>query len=377
MDDRDETVHESDAAQDNAQDTARSLSCVAAQAERLDRALAAALPDFSRARIQSLIRDGQARVDGAVVTQASRKLVAGAQITLAVPPPVPATPEGEKIPLVIVHEDDDLIVIDKPAGLVVHPAGGHETGTLVNALIAHCGDTLSGIGGVARPGIVHRLDKDTSGLLVVAKNDAAHRGLAAQFADHGRTGPLERAYRALVWGAPERTRFTIEAPIARARHNREKMIVVETRRARVGEEPRAQGREAITHVAVEERFGAVSGDDPRDAHAARDAHAPRDAHAALLRCTLETGRTHQIRVHLAHSGHPLLGDALYGAGFRTKASLLPEAAQDALIRLDRQALHAALLGFAHPRTGETLRFESPDPPDLAALITALRGPQAS
>lgn len=361
MDDRDETVHESDAAQD----TARSLSCVAAQAERLDRALAAALPDFSRARIQSLIRDGQARVDGAVVTQASRKLVAGAQITLAVPPPVPATPEGEKIPLVIVHEDDDLIVIDKPAGLVVHPAGGHETGTLVNALIAHCGDTLSGIGGVARPGIVHRLDKDTSGLLVVAKNDAAHRGLAAQFADHGRTGPLERAYRALVWGAPERTRFTIEAPIARARHNREKMIVVETRRARVGEEPRAQGREAITHVAVEERFGIMSGDDPRDAH------------AALLRCTLETGRTHQIRVHLAHSGHPLLGDALYGAGFRTKASLLPEAAQDALIRLDRQALHAALLGFAHPRTGETLRFESPDPPDLAALIAALRGPQAS
>lgn len=365
MDDRDETVHESDAAQDNAQDTARSLNCVAAQAERLDRALAAALPDFSRARIQTLIRDGQARVDGAVVTQASRKLVAGAQITLAVPPPAPATPQGEKIPLGIVYEDDDLIVIDKPAGLVVHPAGGHETGTLVNALIAHCGDSLSGIGGVARPGIVHRLDKDTSGLLVVAKNDAAHRGLAAQFADHGRTGPLERAYRAVVWGAPERTRFTIEAPIARARHNREKMIVVETRRARVGEEPRAQGREAITHVAVEERFGTVSGDGPRDAY------------AAALRCTLETGRTHQIRVHLAHSGHPLLGDALYGAGFRTKASLLPEAAQEALIRLDRQALHAALLGFAHPRTGETLRFESPDPPDLAALIAALRCPEAS
>lgn len=361
MTDRDETVHESDTKQDNA----RSLSCVAAQAERLDRTLAAALPDFSRARIQSLIRDGQARVDGAVVTQASRKLVAGAQITLAVPPPAPATPEGETIPLAIVYEDADLIVIDKPAGLVVHPAGGHETGTLVNALIAHCGDSLSGIGGVARPGIVHRLDKDTSGLLVVAKNDAAHRGLAAQFADHGRTGPLERAYRAVVWGAPERARFTIEAPIARARHNREKMIVVETRRARVGEELRAQGREAITHVAVEERFGAVSGD------------APRDAHAALLRCTLETGRTHQIRVHLAHSGYPLLGDALYGAGFRTKASLLPETARDALAGLDRQALHAALLGFAHPRTGETLRFESPDPPDLAALIAALRSPGAS
>ncbi len=365
MNDRDETVHESDREQDNA----RSLSCVAGQAERLDRTLAAALPDFSRARIQSLIRDGQARVDGAVVTQASRKLVAGARITLAVPPPLSATPEGETIPLAIVHEDDDLIVIDKPAGLVVHPAGGHETGTLVNALIAHCGDSLSGIGGVARPGIVHRLDKDTSGLLVVAKNDAAHRGLAAQFADHGRTGPLERAYRAVVWGAPERARFTIEAPIARARHNREKMIVLETRRARVGEEPRAQGREAITHVAVEERFGAMSGDAPRDART--------HAHAALLRCTLETGRTHQIRVHLAHSGYPLLGDALYGAGFRTKASLLPGTARDALAGLDRQALHAALLGFAHPRTGETLRFESPDPPDLAALIAALRAPEAS
>lgn len=361
MNDQGESAYGSDMAQD----TAQSVCCVAAQAERLDRALAAALPEFSRARIQGLIRDGQARVDGTVVTQASRKLAAGAQITLAVPPPVPARPAGEDIPLAIVHEDDDLIVIDKPAGLVVHPAGGHETGTLVNALIAHCGASLSGIGGVARPGIVHRLDKDTSGLLVVAKNDAAHRGLAAQFADHGRTGPLERAYRAVVWGAPERARFTIDAPIARARHNREKMIVLGARHSRTDSGERAQGREAITHVAVEEHFGAMSGDDPRDAH------------AALLRCTLETGRTHQIRVHLAHSGHPLLGDALYGAGFRTKASLLPQAAQDALSRLDRQALHAALLGFSHPRTGETLRFESADPPDLAALIASLRGHDAS
>lgn len=341
-------------------DTAQNLVCVAAQADRLDRVLAQALPDFSRARIQSLIRDGQARVDGVAVTQPSRKLIAGAQISLAVPPPAPATPAGEKIPLTIVYEDDDLVVIDKPAGLVVHPAGGHETGTLVNALIAHCGDSLSGIGGVARPGIVHRLDKDTSGLLVVAKNDAAHRGLAAQFADHGRTGPLERAYRAVVWGAPDRARFTIEAPIARARHNREKMVVVEARRPRAEAGARPEGREAITHVAVEERFGTVTGEDPRAAC------------AAALRCTLETGRTHQIRVHLAHAGHPLLGDPLYGAGFRTKASLLPDAAQEALARFDRQALHAALLGFAHPRTGEVMRFESPDPPDLAALIAALR-----
>lgn len=364
MVDRDENAKAPDAARDGAADevsqAGQNLTCIAAQADRLDRVLAQALPDFSRARIQNLIRDGQARVDGEIVTQPSRKLAAGAQIGLAVPPPAPAAPAGEDIPLVIVYEDDDLIVIDKPAGLVVHPAGGHETGTLVNALIAHCGDSLSGIGGVARPGIVHRLDKDTTGLLVVAKNDAAHRGLAAQFADHGRTGPLERAYRAVVWGAPDRARFTVDAAIARARHNREKMIVLEPRRPRGEAGARQEGREAITHVAVEERFGAATGEDPREAY------------AAALRCTLETGRTHQIRVHLAHAGYPLLGDALYGAGFRTKASLLPEAAQEALARLGRQALHAALLGFAHPRTGETMRFESPDPPDLAALIEALR-----
>ncbi len=336
-----------------------SVTCIADQADRLDRVLAEAFPAFSRVRIQGLIRDGHASVEGAPVTQPSRKLTAGARIRLTVPPPEPAAPSGEAIPLTIVYEDGDLIVIDKPAGLVVHPASGHETGTLVNALIAHCGRSLSGIGGVARPGIVHRLDKDTSGLLVVAKNDTAHRGLAAQFADHGRTGPLERAYRAVVWGVPERARFTIDAAIARARHNREKMIVVEPRRKTADAQRTSadEGRQAITHVAVEERFGA-----------------PQAPVAAALRCTLETGRTHQIRVHLAHCGHPLLGDALYGAGFRTKASLLPAPAQDALAKLDRQALHATLLGFAHPRTGETMRFESPEPPDLAALIDALRMP---
>lgn len=346
---------ERDVQEEAVQDEA--VTCIAGQADRLDRVLAEAFPEFSRVRIQGLIREGHAMVEGVPVTQPSRKLVAGAQIRLTVPPPEPAAPSGEDIPLTIVYEDDDLIVIDKPAGLVVHPAGGHETGTLVNALIAHCGDSLSGIGGVARPGIVHRLDKDTSGLLVVAKNDIAHRGLAAQFADHGRTGPLERAYRAVVWGAPERPRFTVDAPIARARHNREKMIVVTPRRT-TGDDERpnsGEGRQAITHVGIDERFGP-----------------PEAPVAAALLCTLETGRTHQIRVHLAHCGYPLLGDALYGAGFRTKASLLPPEARKALATLDRQALHALLLGFAHPRTGEPMRFESPEPPDLAALIAALR-----
>jgi 23S rRNA pseudouridine1911/1915/1917 synthase len=253
---------------------------------------------------------------------------------------VPAEPRGEAIPLAVVYEDDDLVVIDKPAGLVVHPAAGHESGTLVNALVAHCGASLSGIGGVRRPGIVHRLDKDTSGLLVVAKTDAAHGGLSAQFADHGRTGPLRREYVALVWGEPERARETIRTGLDRSSANREKMAAVALGR----------GREAITHVEVEERYGLAS----------------------AVRCRLETGRTHQIRVHLAHRGHPLLGDGVYGAGFRTKASRLPEPARAALEALGRQALHAAVLGFEHPRTGEVLAFESALPPDMEGLRGALR-----
>jgi 23S rRNA pseudouridine1911/1915/1917 synthase len=222
---------------------------------------------------------------------------------------------------------------------VVHPAPGHESGTLVNALIAHCGVSLSGIGGVRRPGIVHRLDKDTSGLIVVAKNDAAHQGLTAQFADHGRTGPLERAYAALVWGVPQPRAGTIRASLARSRHNREKIAVVSDE----------SGRHAVTHYAVAEAY----------------------PEAALVRCRLETGRTHQIRVHLAHRGHPLLGDPVYGGAFRTKAARLPSPARDALAALGRQALHAELLGFSHPRTGATLRFESAIPPDIAALVEAL------
>jgi 23S rRNA pseudouridine1911/1915/1917 synthase len=313
--------------------------------ERLDRVMARLWSDLSRSRLQSLIRDGQVTVNGVPTLDPSGKVAAGARIALVVPPAIPAEPVGEAIALQIAYEDDDLIVIDKPAGLVVHPAAGHESGTLVNALIAHCGESLSGIGGVKRPGIVHRLDKDTSGLLVIAKNDRAHQGLAAQFADHGRTGPLERAYLALVWGVPQRHNGTVEAALARSLHNREKIAVVPTER----------GRYAITHYELIEPLP------------------PGEPIASLMRCELETGRTHQIRVHMAHIGHPLLGDLVYGSGFKTKANRLGEAQQAALKTLGRQALHAAVLGFEHPRTGEFLQFESPLPADMAGLLEALRG----
>ncbi|WP_457092063.1 RluA family pseudouridine synthase [Microvirga sp. P5_D2] len=315
-------------------------------AERLDRVLARLQGDLSRSRLQALIKEGQVTLDGAPVLDPGRKVGGGARIGLIVPPPVAAEPLGEAMDLVIVYEDDDLIVIDKPAGLVVHPAAGHDSGTLVNALIAHCGDSLSGIGGVKRPGIVHRLDKDTSGLLVVAKNDLAHQGLAEQFADHGRTGPLERSYLAIVWGLPERRRGTVEAALARSQHNREKIAIVSDENER--------GRYAITHYAVLENLP------------------PPSPMASLVQCELETGRTHQIRVHMAHIGHPLLGDLTYGSGFKTKANRLSEAQQTALRELGRQALHAAILGFEHPRTGEFLRFESALPSDMATLLETLR-----
>jgi 23S rRNA pseudouridine1911/1915/1917 synthase len=313
--------------------------------ERLDRVLARSIPDISRSRLQALARAGHVAVDHVVSRDPSTKVPGGAELTVTIPPAVAAEPAGEAIALSVVYEDDDLIVIDKPAGLVVHPGAGNESGTLVNALIAHCGDTLSGIGGVKRPGIVHRLDKDTSGLLVVAKNDAAHQGLAAQFADHGRTGPLERAYLAVVWGVPNRPYGTVAAALGRSSSNREKMAVTDDER----------GRHAVTHFEIVETL--TPGPEPL---------------AALLRCTLETGRTHQIRVHMAHLGHPLLGDALYGSGFKTKANRLGPAAQEALTALGRQALHAAVLGFAHPKTAKTLRFESPLPPDMAELLRNLR-----
>ncbi|AMJ63759.1 RluA family pseudouridine synthase [Bosea sp. PAMC 26642] len=318
--------------------------------QRLDKALALLATDISRARLQQVVKDGGVSLNGAVFTDGSRKVVEGDELALIMPAAKPADPVGQDIPLTVVYEDEHLIVIDKPAGLVVHPAGGHEDGTLVNALIAHCGDSLSGIGGVRRPGIVHRLDKDTSGLLVVAKNDRAHQKLAKQFADHGRTGPLQRAYLAIVWSFPRRPHGTITTQIERSNKNREKMMVV-------GED---RGREAITHFTVIERYPPLlkGGEET-------------EALASLIECRLETGRTHQIRVHMSHLGHPLLGDQLYGSGFATKASRLPEAARDALTALGRQALHAAVLGFEHPVTGEEMLFESEPPVEFANLQVAL------
>jgi 23S rRNA pseudouridine1911/1915/1917 synthase len=313
---------------------------------RLDRFLVAATAGgFSRNRLKQLIEEGAVAVDGVVVTEAAYALKQGQRVALTPPRPRPAEPAPEAIPLVVVYEDDALIVIDKPAGLVVHPAAGNMTGTLVNALIAHCGQSLSGIGGVKRPGIVHRLDKDTSGLMVIAKTDAAHRGLAEQFADHGRSGPLERAYAAFVWGVP-RPRQTIETGIERSRRNREKMAAVAVGR----------GRWSATHVTLVEAYRGEDG----------------DPIASLVDCRLETGRTHQIRVHLGHIGHPLLGDDVYGSGFRTKAQRLAPAARAALDALGRQALHARLLGFVHPISGHALRFESRLPPELEKLSEALK-----
>lgn len=331
----------------NAPDAVRNLVIAAAEdGERLDRVLASHMTDLSRSRLKTLVLAGQVTIDGAPVLDPGRKVRADDAIAITVPAPEPAEPRAEPIPLSIVYEDDAIIVIDKPKGLVVHPAAGNWTGTLVNALIAHCGDSLSGIGGVRRPGIVHRLDKDTTGLLVVAKTDRAHRKLAAQFADHGRTGALERAYLAFVWGVPARPKGTIDKPIDRHPHARDKMAV------------RPGGRTAITHWEVLERY----------------AGADQKGVASLVECRLETGRTHQIRVHLAAIGHPLLGDSVYGPGFKTKASQLPERARDALAALDRQALHAHILVLEHPVTGELLHFRSELPADLAALRCAMSQP---
>ncbi len=302
---------------------------------------------LSRTRIQSLIESGLVWLDEAPALVAKTKLRAGQIVEIDVPEAAPAEPLPEKIPLDIRFEDDFLVVLDKPAGLVVHPGAGHETGTLVNALIAHCGESLSGIGGVKRPGIVHRLDKDTSGLLVVAKTDAAHQGLSKLFADHGRSLPLTREYLAICWGAPDRSSGTIEAPLGRHAIQREKMAVV----------PEARGREAVTHWRLLEKFGADREGKPV---------------ASLIACELETGRTHQIRVHMAHVGHPLLGDDVYGAGFKTKAKQLSPEAQEALAALGRQALHARALGFEHPVTGEELLFESAPPQDFLRLLDTLR-----
>ena len=314
---------------------------------RLDRLLAEALPGLSRTRIKGLIEAGYVTINDLRAVDANAKAGLGKTVAIDVPEPEPAEPVGESIPLSVLYEDEYLIIIDKPAGLVVHPSAGHESGTLVNALIAHCGESLSGVGGVRRPGIVHRLDKDTTGVLVVAKTDIAHQGLAALFADHGRTTNFTRQYIAFIWGAPDRRKGSIDAPVGRHGTHREKQVV--TRGIR--------GREAITHYVVEETFGAERDGKPL---------------VSRMRLALETGRTHQIRVHLAHIGCPVIGDPLYGAGFKTKISLVSPDVKSQVGLLKRQALHAAVLGFDHPVTGKEMRFESKLPTDMAALAKALR-----
>jgi 23S rRNA pseudouridine1911/1915/1917 synthase len=311
--------------------------------ERLDRFLGQAAGArriaLSRTRLKVLIEAGEVRINDSIARDPSMRLAAGTRIAFEAPAPEDSSLAGEDIALAVVYEDEHLIVIDKPAGLVVHPAPGHASGTLVNALIRHCGASLSGVGGVRRPGIVHRLDKDTSGLLVIAKTDAAHRGLADLFADHGRTGSLKREYLALVWGAFDATVGKVDASIGRDPRRREKMAVMSGER----------GRRATTHWRLEENLGPAS----------------------LVACQLETGRTHQIRVHMASIGHPLLGDSAYGSGFTTKAALLGDRARSALADLGRQALHAAVLGFEHPITGESRRFEVSPPRDFMNLLSAL------
>jgi 23S rRNA pseudouridine1911/1915/1917 synthase len=316
---------------------------------RLDSWLAARMPPhISRSRIKALVLEGRVALNDRICTDPSRKLKAYDSLAVEIPEPEDPQPQGEAIPLDILFEDEHIIVINKPAGMVVHPAPGNWTGTLVNALIHHCGESLKGIGGVRRPGIVHRLDKDTSGIMVIAKTQEAHANLAAQFADHGRSGPLERVYLALVWGAPSRNSGTIDAPLGRSPANRLKRAVVRP------DTPDA--REAITHFTVIRHLdGAGDG----------------RANASLVECRLETGRTHQIRVHLAHVGHPLIGDQDYGMHFATKANALPEPGRSAVRAFRRQALHAAVLGFAHPVTGAEMRFEAPIPADFGALIEAI------
>ena len=325
-----------DPADDDADGYSVRIVAVGAEAAggRIDKTLADLLPEMSRARVQALIAEGRVSREGAVIGDASGKALSG-DYRIEIPPPVAAEPAAEAIPLAVLYEDADLIVVDKPAGMAVHPAPGSESGTLVNALLHHAGDSLSGIGGVARPGIVHRIDKDTSGIVVVAKTDAAHQGLSALFAAHD----IERVYVALTRGAPQKavagTRATIGGAIGRSSADRKKMALV-----------RSGGRHAVTHYTVERVFG------PKERPL-----------AARVACTLETGRTHQIRVHLASVGAPCLGDPAYGSG--PPAEKVRAAMAEA--GLARQALHAAVLGFRHPVTGQALRFESPLPPDMADL----------
>jgi 23S rRNA pseudouridine1911/1915/1917 synthase len=296
---------------------------------RLDRALAAAVPTLSRERLKTLIRTGAVESAGKPLRDPATKVRGDESFRVAVPEPEPAHNEPQDIPLTIVFEDEHLLVVDKPAGLVVHPAAGNLDGTLVNALLHHCGGSLSGIGGVARPGIVHRIDKDTSGLLVVAKTDVAHEGLARQFAAHS----IDRRYLALVSGVPRSNGGRVDAPLARSATNRKKIAIVEGSR----------GKRAVTHWS---RLNVLKD-------------------AALVECRLETGRTHQVRVHMASIGHPLLGDPVYGRSGKGHGKLLKE------LQFHRQALHAAELGFTHPVTKHRLSFSSPMPPDMQELFNAL------
>jgi 23S rRNA pseudouridine1911/1915/1917 synthase len=299
--------------------------------ERLDRALARLLPELSRSRLKALIEAGQVSRDGAAVREPSTRVKAGQNFAIILPNPRPALPPAQPIALTILYEDEHLIVIDKPAGLVVHPAPGNQDLTLVNALLAHCGESLTGIGGVLRPGIVHRLDKDTSGVLVAAKSARAHAGLVQQFA--GRA--VARSYLAVVWGAPTPAAGEIDAPIGRSPANRKKMAVV----AR-------GGKAALTRYRALRRYGGGA--------------------AALLECRLATGRTHQIRVHLAHIGHAVVGDAVYGRTRRGAPAVAAAAA-----RIGRQALHANSLGFVHPVSGVTMSFASEPPRDIKDLLATL------
>jgi len=296
---------------------------------RLDRALAAAVPTLSRERLKTLIRTGAVEVSGKPIRDPATKVRGEEAFRVAVPEPEPSHNAPQDIPLTIVFEDEHLLVVDKPAGLVVHPAAGNLDGTLVNALLHHCGGSLSGIGGVARPGIVHRIDKDTSGLLLVAKTDVAHEGLARQFAAHS----IDRRYLAILSGVPKAKEGKIDAPLARSATNRKKIAIVEGPR----------GKRAVTRW---KRLDVL-----------RD--------SALVECRLETGRTHQVRVHMASIGHPLLGDPVYGRSGKTHGKLLKD------LNFDRQALHAAELGFIHPVTKHRLSFASPMPPDMQQLFNAL------
>lgn len=312
---------------------------------RLDRFLSQSLPTLSRSRLQQLIASGQVTREGQTIEDANARVKPAQSYQIRIPPPVSATPAPQQIALSIVYEDDDLVVIDKPAGLVMHPAAGNPDGTLVNALIAHCGASLAGIGGETRPGIVHRLDKDTSGLVVAAKNDRAMHSLAGQFAHH----TIERAYNAVAWGAPRVARGTIEGDIGRNPFDRKRMAVL-----------RGGGKPARTNYALFERYGD-----------------PSRPLASLVECRLETGRTHQIRVHLAHLGHPLIGDPVYGRARSLPRPKTPGEAEaiENVRTFPRQALHAFVLGFKHPANQKRLRFESPWPADFAKLVASLRALQ--